>query len=489
MEHSLTKEQQDIIKEIQKPECSFLKVEAKSGSGKTHTLVEIANVIKPNNGIYLAFNKHIATEASKKFHDGVKCMTTHSLAYQNTVRQLDLKVGWFNWKTITKKMRYEFKLFVIDSMNDFFLSKYTNFADFVIEEKKQNRDMDNINKDIYKFTHFYIKAMFQGEIEITHAGYLKMYHMMLEKKKLIHKEFDLIMLDEAQDSAPVVLEIFQLLPSKKKVMVGDPFQSIFKFNKCVNGFEELENQGTSKPMSQTFRCNPVLAKQIENFMKKHADPDFTFIGTEPTDEKIRTVMYISRTNSALVGKIIELMHGGTTFNMARKAKIVFELVLILIHLKPGGKIYSSEWKHLQEDADEWNNDTFLKQEFSSAFNYISDKYGEEPGIKSAIGVIGTHGRKKILEAYDFAIKHENDKNHKITIGTCHSLKGAEADKVHIVEDINNSIRDLIEEGKELWEYTEADKEKINVVYVAYSRASKQLMNAEWLEPLEETEEL
>ena len=487
MNHKPTTEQQAIIDEIQKPECKLLKVEAKSGSGKTSTLVQVADAIKPDNGIYIAFNKHIATEASKKFHKGVKCMTTHSLAYQNTVRQLDLKVGWFNWKTITKKMRYEFKLFVIDTINDFFLSKYTNFTDFVVEEKKHNRDMDNIHRDIYKFSHLYIKEMFTGKIEITHAGYLKMYHMMLAKGKLVHQEFDLIMLDEAQDSAPVVLEIFQLLPAKKKVMVGDPFQSIFKFNKCVNGFIELADEGTSKPMSQTFRCNPQLAEQVESFMQQHADPDFTFVGTEPEDDKIRTVMYISRTNSALVGKIIELMQGGVTFNMARKAKIVFELVLILIHLKPGGKIYSSEWKHLQEDADEWNSDGFLQQEFSSAFKYVSDKYGEEPGIKSAIGVIGTHGRKKILEAYDFAIKHENDKNHKITIGTCHSLKGAEADKVHILDDVNNSIRDLMDSGKELWEYTESDKEKINVVYVAYTRAAKQLTNAEWLEPLSENE--
>ena len=482
----LTKEQQDIISEIQKPECSFLKVEAKSGSGKTSTLVKIADAIKPKNGIYLAFNKHIATEASAKFHKGMSCMTTHSLAYQNTVRPLKLRVGWFNWKSIKKRMKYEFKLFVIDTMNDFFLSKHTEFAKFVADEKADERDMDNISKDIYKAAHEHIKLMFQGKIEITHAGYLKMYHMMLAAGKIHHNEFDLVALDEAQDSAPVVLEIFQLLPANKKVMVGDPFQSIFKFNKCVNGFIELEDQGVSKPMSQTFRCNPKLAKQVESFMKEHADPDFTFIGTEPSDDEVRTVMHISRTNSSLVGKIIELMQSGVKFNMARKAKIVFELVLILIHLKPGGKIYSSEWKHLQEDVDEWDNDAFLKQEFKTSFSYISDKYGEEPGIKSAIGVIGNYGRTKVLEAYDFASKHEDEKNHKITIGTAHSLKGAEADKVYILDDINNSIRDLIEEKKELWEYTEADKEKINVVYVAYTRASKQLVNAEWLvEPEDE----
>jgi len=475
-----TTEQQSIIDEVQKESCKLLKVEAKSGSGKTSTLVKIADVLKPNNGIYLAFNKHIATEASTKFHKGVRCMTTHSLAYQNTVRPLGLKVGWFNWKSIKRRMEYLHKLIVIDVMNDFFLSEFIKFELFVAHHKRTEVDMTLVNPNIYKFAHESIRDMFTGKVEITHGGYLKMYHMMLASGKIKHKTFDLIMLDEAQDSAPVTLEIFKLLPADKKVMVGDPFQSIFAFNKCVNGFDVLRDEGVSKPMSQTFRCNPILAAQVQEFMRKHADPEFEFVGTEPVDNEIRTTMHISRTNSSLVLKIINLMDGGVKFNMARKANIVFELILVLIHLSPGGKIYSSEWKHLQEDVDEWDTDPFLKSEYPTARKYIAEKYGEEPGIKSAMGVIGNYGVPKVLEAYDFAKSHEGDKNHKITIGTAHSLKGAEADKVYIMDDINNSIRELIEEGKELWEYTEEDKEKINIVYVAYTRAAKQLVNAEWL---------
>ncbi len=479
----LTKEQQIIVNEIQKPECNFLKVEAKSGSGKTATLIQIAKVIQPKNGIYLAFSKHIATEASKKFPKNVACMTTHSLAYQNTVKPLNLNVGWFNWKDIKRRVKYLHKLLIIDVVNDFFLSKFTKFDDFVAWHKKNEIDMTEANPNIYKFAHEAIKDMFHGKIQITHSGYLKMYHMMLHAEKMHHKEFDLIMLDEAQDSAPVTLEIFKLLPAKKKVMVGDPFQSIFSFNKCVNGFDVLRNEGVSKEMTQTFRCNPILAEQVQEFMQRYADPDFHFVGTKPVDDVIRTTMHIARTNSALVLKIIELMNGGVRFNMAREADKIFELVLILIYAKPGGRIFSQEWKYLQEDIDEWDNDPFLKSEYKTILSYMSEKYGEEPGIKSALGIIGTHGPKKVIEAHAFAKSHEGHKNHAITIGTAHSLKGAEADKVYIMDDLNNSIRDLIEEGKPLYEYTEADKEAINVVYTAYTRASKQLINAEWLEPL------
>ncbi len=477
----LTDEQSNIIDKIKQKECRLLKVEAKSGSGKSSTLVEIANALNPKHGLYLAFNKHIVVEMTGKMPKSITIQTTHSLAYQNTVKQLKLKVGWFNWKDVKTRMVYLHKLLVIDVMNDFFLSKYVKFSEFMEDHKISESNMNEINPLIYKAAEASIKNMFTGKTDITHAGYLKMYHMMLASHQINHSELDLLMLDEAQDSAPVVLEIFKLLPAKKKVMTGDDHQSIFKFNKCINGFEELKDEGYSLPMTRTFRCNPKLAFQVQSFMRRHADPEFKFIGTEPSDPRINTVMHIARTNSALVGKIIDLMEENIKFNMARKASIVFELILILLQMKPGGVIYSAEWRYLQADIDEWADDPFLRREYKTSLSYIAFKYENEVAIKSALGVIRNYGAKKIFSAYNFAKAHEKEKNHKVTIGTAHSLKGAEADKVHILDDVNNSIRDLIEEDKPLEDYTEEDKEKINVVYVAYTRASKEIRNAEWLE--------
>jgi ABC-type cobalamin/Fe3+-siderophores transport system ATPase subunit len=90
-------------------------------SGKTSVLVAIAKEINPSNGIYLAYNKAIATEASKKFPKNVSCMTTHSLAYQNTVKPSKLKVGWFNWKSIKEQVPYEIRLLIIDLLDEFCL--------------------------------------------------------------------------------------------------------------------------------------------------------------------------------------------------------------------------------------------------------------------------------------------------------------------------------------------------------------------------------
>jgi len=54
---------------------------AGAGSGKTATLVMAAEAMR-GRGLYVAYNKAIATEAKAKFPDSVTCATAHSLAYR-----------------------------------------------------------------------------------------------------------------------------------------------------------------------------------------------------------------------------------------------------------------------------------------------------------------------------------------------------------------------------------------------------------------------
>ena len=98
---SLTVEQQNAVNVISKEEVNLLKIEACAGSGKTHTLIEIAKAIDPQHGLYLAYNKAIAEEASEKFGGtSIQCSTIHSLAYKSVVRQWGLKIGWFNARDV-----------------------------------------------------------------------------------------------------------------------------------------------------------------------------------------------------------------------------------------------------------------------------------------------------------------------------------------------------------------------------------------------------
>jgi superfamily I DNA/RNA helicase len=477
-----TNEQQYILDEVKKDSCSLLKVNSVAGSGKTSVLIGIAEVINPKNGIYLAYNKAISLEAKKKFPKNITCMTTHSLAYQNTISQFGLTVGFFNWKTITEKIKYEFKLIIIDIMNDFCLSKYTSYDDFVQQmDENVKKQYNFLNKRILELPKIYLTKMMKGEIDITHSAYLKMYHMMLSSKQIKHKKFGLIMLDECGDINPVTLEIFKLLPSDKKIMVGDENQNIYTFNNTINGFEVMRNEGVQLEMTKSFRCKPEIASKIELFCQKYLNENMMFKGTEPDDNIIRTVASISRTNSALVGEMIELIKRDEPFNLTRKSSSIFELLLILLNLKPGGIIYSKEWKFLQDDIDDWNMSTQLLMEFDTPLKFIASKYTEEPSIKTALGIIGKYGPKDIYMAYDYAKKHELEKGHPRTLCTAHSSKGLEFDKVIILDDMNNSIEEIIENRIRPSDYNSKQLEAMRLYYVACSRATKILDNAIWLD--------
>jgi hypothetical protein len=72
-----TPEQQDAIDKFLTGENE--NVNAFAGSGKTTTLVQMANAT-PRRGLYIPFNKSTAEEAKRKFPGRVKCSTQHGLA-------------------------------------------------------------------------------------------------------------------------------------------------------------------------------------------------------------------------------------------------------------------------------------------------------------------------------------------------------------------------------------------------------------------------
>ena len=471
---NLTQEQLDIVEAVK--HNALTKVNACAGSGKTSVLVAIANTVNPKNGLYLAYNKAIATEASQKFPSSVLCKTTHSLAYQNTIKQFKLKVGWFNWKSIKEHLPYETRLIVIELLEEFCLSRFTKFKDFQDLKLIEN---ENFNKKILELVKTYFLKMVEGKIEITHAAYLKFYHLNLANKITVHANFDLLMLDESGDINEVTLEIFKLLPSNRKVMVGDENQNIYTFNKTINGFKALKHEGIQLDMTKSFRCAPEIAERIEMFCQRNIDSRFKFIGSEPEDRIIRTIAYITRNNAELVGQIIRLNNAKIKYNLTRPAQSIFELLLIIITLKPGGKILSKEWKHLQDDANDWQRSDFLKQEFPTLRGYIISLYGEEPAIASALNILREHTSTEIFEAYEDAKSHEKDKGHKYTLCTSHSSKGLEFDEVIIGNDMNGSIQKITDE-KEPEMYNAKDIEAMMLAYVATTRAVKKLTSANLL---------
>jgi superfamily I DNA/RNA helicase len=250
------------------------------------------------------------------------------------------------------------------------------------------------------------------------------------------------MLDEAGDLNEVTLAIFNLLPATRKVMVGDPYQNIYTFNHTIDGFAAMRDQGPIFPMSQSFRVADHLAARIESFGRKFLASDFTFSGIPATSSTITSKAYISRTNAALIARMIELNASKTPYGLARKASQIFEIPLAVCSFRHRGFIANPELKHLQSDIDDYFESPTLQREFKSLYLYLKDTHPNDFTLNKTIQLIQRYGKSTIIACYEEARKHEKSCQ-SLTLGTVHSMKGLEYDQVELADDVNEAIIDAI----------------------------------------------
>jgi superfamily I DNA/RNA helicase len=469
---NLTNEQQQIVNYIKqnkdKEEDLLVLVNSVAGSGKTTLLTAIAATIPHTNSLYLAYNKSVATESQIKFPKTTACKTTHSLAYASTVKQYKLKIGTFSYKDIKERLPYADKCDVVELLREFCLSSYTSYSDF----KEKNLHTDAKAAVVQK----YLSLMHSAKIECTHEFYLKLFHIGLSDGSIKYqKPFDFVMIDEAGDLNEVTLEIFKLLPSKIKIAVGDKHQNIYSFNHTVNCFDLL--QGELFNLSQSFRVPQDIAEQVQTFCRTHLDPSMTFSGIPITDNTIETRGYLTRTNSALVARMIELNKSSTPYGLVRSASEIFKLPLIICSLKYQGTILDPSYRYLQTDIDDWYESPDLVERYKSPLSYLKSIYSEDVQISQAISLVLKYTKKGIIDAFNEAKKHESRQQNFI-LATAHSVKGLEFDEVVIAEDLNEMVKSMIE--NEVDPSSSAYIDAMNLYYVACTRCLKSLVNASYL---------
>ena len=513
---NLTEEQQQIIKALQSPSINFVKINAVSGAGKTSSLIAVAKALNVKRGLYISYNKAIAEEAASKFPYTVQCKTIHSLAYGYTVKQFPLKlVPSLKPKIIKERIDPIRKSFILDALTKYFLSRHTIIKDFIDEFYK-----DLFSEDEIELMRVYFRKMKDGECECSHDFYLKLFHLLLHNRIITLHEYDFLALDEAGDVNGASLEIFRLIPSKKRIMVGDNQQNIYSFNQTINGFTALEREGSLLSLSQSFRVSDQISPYVQHFCRKYLDKDMVFNGvkySEPVDEKDATFFYISRTNAGVVKRIIELDEAKIRYNLTRPVKTLFALPLLLLRIKkdPSHQITLPEYAFLQEDMEKYVESYELQKTYENPINYIEQIHGDDISIVTAAGLIKRFSPAGIVQAYNSALEHEkHPETHKVTITSAHSSKGLEAHVVYIEDDLNNALENMIKKFNDaVHEKMVKDKERLGdyfnpndsayemfdkdnpnmkllnnsqieefrLYYVAITRAMLQVHNCSWLE--------
>jgi F-box protein 18 (helicase) len=261
------------------------------------------------------------------------------------------------------------------------------------------------------------------------------------------------MVDEAQDANPVTLEVFKLLPARKKIMVGEIHQQIFGFNGTVNGFEVLNYPQLS--LTKSFRCSKEIANKVQAFMRKHLDANYVFEGTDHTDSPTKKA-YLSRTNNALLSKMSDLVARKVSFNTTRNINEYFALPLSILTAERGGSVYYPQYKWLEAEAKKSKDLREKLSEYIHDINLKSALYALE-SIRDIWGLFNK--AKKVI-----------DPKSSIILSTAHSSKGLTLDSTEILSS---------------WEMPDKDEcenyeEELRLIYVGATRAKQELLNADHL---------
>lgn len=292
-------------------------------------------------------------------------------------------------------------------------------------------------------------------LPMLHSGYLKLYASRHPKI-----DFDLIMVDEAQDCDPVTMQVisYQKVP---KILVGDSHQQIYQFRGAVDAMK-LVDASNSVRLSRTFRfgfniafvANCILKLKLEAapiFCARHNDRVSCL-----SNSGVSSVAVIFRSNENLMEYAIqELKHG--------ECRIAFV-----------GGIDSYPWQKmndvyaLKHNRHNLISDPFIRnfESFAKFKEFVQSS--QDPEYLTVVKLVERYDAQCpqiIAQLRDRAAHSERGKC--VVLTTAHKSKGLEFDHVKLGDDFIDLHENRVALSGPLGESL---VQELNILYVAISRA-------------------
>ncbi|MFH9712880.1 UvrD-helicase domain-containing protein [Streptomyces luteogriseus] len=413
---------------------NHLALQAGAGTGKTTTLTLLARTT-PRRGRYLAYNRAIAQDARTRFPATVQCKTAHALAYAAVGHRYTHRLNAPRrpaWQTgqalgVTKAIRIGDRELSQRALSNTLLctvTRYCHTADDKITRHHVPKLRGLEDTDLHRelATHllpFARKAWSDlqnpdaGAVRFDHDHYLKMW--ALTQPRI---DTDYLLLDEAQDTNPVVEQVFLNQRSHAQlVMVGDSAQAIYHWRGAkdvMTGFD-----GTHLTLSQSFRFGPRLAEEANRWLHLAGAP-IRLTGAETVPTELGFVAQpdavLCRTNVGAMTQVMNLMDAGCHVGLTGGGDSLRTLAQAARDLKEGRRTHHPElilfptWGDLQDYA-------------------THDPAGRD--LQPLVNLVDTHGTEAILAA----VAHLAPEPHaQVTVSTAHKAKGREWPRVLIADD-------------------------------------------------------
>lgn len=477
-----TREQSAII-DAARAGVNPLVIEAGAGTGKTTTLRMLEEVL-PGSGQYTAFNAKLVEESKDRFNLA-RCNTTHSLAFRpvgyrykrrlngprvrgdDVAKMLKLDNMILRVERLGETVRKTFHrgtlaTWVLAAVRRFCQSddkaidaKHFPYIDGIDAAKDFKRGWDNNNAVRKHLLPFAEKAWNDlrdenGCLPFFHDCYLKVWELSQPRINA-----DYIMLDEDQDTSPVVVSILRQQKNAHLILVGDENQAIYEWRGAINARRAFP---VAEPLmlTESFRFGQSVADVANSILRRLERPTALRM-TGRADRGTRVLLgprvgenrsgemdlsgdfdcLLCRTNAGAVGAMLRFVEQGKRPHLAGGNSDVVSFVMAAERLQQG----------LTTD----HPDLHCFDSWVGVEDYAKSDEGED--MRLMVNLINKFRCRPIISALD-NMPPENRAD--VVLSTSHKAKGREWDRVKLANDFRPIER--------------MDDAELRVLYVAATRA-------------------
>lgn len=462
---------------------SDMVLEAGAGSGKTSTLKLMAAARPKLRGIYVAYNAAIAKDAKASFPKSVDCRTAHGFAYRwmadqwghpalrarlngsripayQTARILGVN-GMLRLGQDRLIAPHQLARIAMETAGRYCTSSDTELGYWHVPRvngAEDPADRDALVKVVLPLARKAWKDLSQptGELRFTHDCYLKLW--ALTDPVLAA---DYVLLDEAQDSAPVVAKVFNQQKGAQKVAVGDSCQAIYGWRGAKDAMAGMRVDHRLF-LTQSFRFGPAIADEANKWLELLA-AKLRLTGTAAIASKLHPISrpdaVLCRSNAEAVTRLMKFHEARVPAAIVGGGNDVRRLAEAAVELQTKGRTGHPElcafttWGMVQD--------------------YVENDHGGGD-LAVAVKLIDTYGAEEIMAAIDRSVPENRA---TIVLSTAHKAKGREWNTVQIATDFHKPSPD--EQGRQV---APAPDEAM-LAYVAITRAKTGLDRAglEWID--------
>jgi len=480
-------EQREIIRASRNRQNRRLVVDALAGTGKTSTLVQVAEANPYVQFLYIAYNTAAKEDAMARFPRNVECKTTHGMVFmaygkRNSARLNAGRVP--SWKaaavlglrdvrveycvsceqpvergdgshaghavmaeTLSSKAAASLATRTVDrfcySADPEIVARHVPFVQGLDE-----RLMPAVREAILPVARNAWADLTgaHGQLAFTHDMYLKLAQLDGWRPRK-HT-----MLDEAQDTNPCVADM--VLDTKMNLMVvGDPNQAIYEWRGATDAMAQVT--ATERlSLTGSYRFGPAVAEEANLWLEMLETP-LRLRGwkkrnsTVVQDVEGEPDAILCRSNAgAIVSAMGELERG-------KKVAIV------------GGGAAIEKLAKAAEDLIAGRKtdhpDLLAFEDWAGVQRYCKEEPQDAGTLVPLVKAVDTHGTQAILNMTRMLVD-ERRQQPDVTVSTAHKAKGRQWTKVQIGGDFPQPKED----GGTL------GKEELRLAYVAITRGMEQV---------------